>query len=64
MKEYFVSRGNEFKKMGPKYKSTVEDLLNKFETMSIKALKNMGVDFLGDLIKIIMGQDPTSVECK
>merc|ERR1711962_1207374 len=62
VKEYFVSRGHEFEKMGPKYKSTVEDLLNKFETMSIKALKNMGVDFLGDLIKIIMGQDPTAFE--
>merc|ERR1719376_1894835 len=62
VKEYFVSRGHEFEKMGPKYKSTVEDLLNKFETMSIKALKNMGVDFLGDLIKIIMGQDPTAEE--
>merc|ERR1711962_1074598 len=62
VKEYFVSRGNEFKKMGPKYKSTVEDLLNKFETLSVKELKNMGVEFLGDLIKIIMGIDPTAVE--
>jgi len=48
--------------MGPKYNSTAEDLLKKFEELSLHQLKNMGVDFLGDLIKIIMGQDPEAVE--
>merc|ERR1719334_1425564 len=62
VKEYFVSRINEFKKMGPKYKATAEDLLKQFEKLSLHQLKNMGVDFLGDLIKIIMGQDPEAVE--
>ena len=65
MKTYFVSKFDEFKKLGPKYDSTITDLEKKFGTYLVAGLKNMGVEFLGDLIKIIMGLDPTEVsECK
>ena len=65
VKTYFVSRFNETKKIGPKYQKTAEDMLHKFEDGLIHESKTMGINFLGDLIKIIMGLDPTgSLECK
>merc|ERR1719376_1054631 len=62
VKDFFVSRINEFKKMGPKYEPTAEDLLHKFEHLLPNELAKMAVSFLGDLIKIIMGLDPDSID--
>jgi vacuolar-type H+-ATPase subunit E/Vma4 len=59
VKTYFVSRFNETKKIPTKYDKTTEDLLKKFEDGVIHESKNLGISFLGDIIKIIMGLDPS-----
>merc|ERR1711936_726697 len=55
IKKYFVSKGEEFKKFPAKYGPTLEKLLTKLEQDAASQAQNMAVDFLGDLIKIIMG---------
>merc|ERR1711936_925721 len=55
VKKYFVSKGEEFKKFPAKYGPTLEKLLTKLEQDAASQAQNMAVDFLGDLIKIIMG---------
>ena len=55
--KYFMTKVDEFKKMGPKYEPELEKLLSFLETELAKQGKGLAVDLLQDIIHIIIDGD-------